>query len=146
MGVVFLFSMLACKDDEAGEFLPVDSTVQVEAIETILGNETQFILSLKTEKEYACLNYSLVTEKEMGDSSFLVRVLGVDPPEGNCVTALGPAAAAINLGELPNGLYELVIKVNSFTNKGTLEITADEISLDFPQQSGISVPNPEVPR
>lgn len=140
--VAFFLFFTSCEKEEPVELLSLGSLIQIELTESSTG----IVLLCKTEKEYPCANYSLVASEERSRNSYVVNFSGVRPPEGNCATALGPAVAVFNLGELENGVYEVELNTPSFSNKGQLEIKATEIKLHFAQQKGILILSPVLQR
>ena len=130
--------------EEIGE-LGIDSTIQVEIYEATIDNSTGFILSCRTEKDYTCSNFSIITDLDIHEDPFNITFLGVDKPN-LCATAIGPATKLIDLGTLAEGVYEITLNNGSLKNKGILEITGQEIMLKFSQQKGIEILTPRVLR
>ena len=146
IGILFLALTLACEKEETLELLPLDSALRVEMTESGEGSSSEFTLVITTEKDYPCQGYTLVREKEVKDSRFTISFTGVKPPEGGCLTALGPAMAFIPLGQLSNGVYGVTIRHGNFSSVGRIEVTDEEVFLDFDGQEGIIIPKQRLQR
>lgn len=142
--IAFLSLTFACEKEDA-ELTPVDSVIQVEVKEALIEDSQMIILSCQTEKEYSCINFSIITDVKREENSFTVSFLGIDGQK-ICATAIGPANAEINFGALENGLYKLELNSGSWKNKGTLVVSDQKLVLDFPQQNGIEILTPSVQR
>lgn len=151
VGFALLFLAFACKKEEVVTDFSLDSEVQVqlEVSDTKQANLVEIKLVCKTEKEYGCANYTILTQKEkeivQGDEAIQITFLGVQSPD-ICATAFGPAYTEIELGSFGQGVYMLHLNTPLFTNKGLLEITEEEVKLYFPQQDGIEILTPAVQR
>lgn len=126
----------SCSKEEV-EILQVP-LIQIAVKEVTAAGSQNIILSCRTEKEYNCSNNSIIAEKEIKAKSIEVAFLGISFPE-ICATAIGPARREIDLGPLGNGVYEVEILAGTFTNKGILEISEQQVRLEFPQQNGIEI-------
>ncbi|WP_017731437.1 hypothetical protein [Nafulsella turpanensis] len=146
IGILFLVLLLACEKEEGIELLPVDSALRIEMTESVKESSSEFTLIITTEKDYPCQGYILIREKEVKDNRFTISFTGVKPPEGGCLTALGPAMAFISLGNLTNGVYGVTIHHGNFSSAGRIEVTDEEVFLDFDGQEGIIIPNSRLQR
>lgn len=136
--VIFIFLPLlaACDDDTALSSNPIDSNIIIEARETLGPGSRSLTLFCQTGKVYPCINYQILTEQHLGESSARITFTAVDLGL-ICFTALGPATVLVDLNKVSNGEYELELNNANLKNKGTLRVTEEEIALLFSQQNGI---------
>ena len=100
---------------------------------------------LETEKEYPCINYTIISSGEKMDNKIKIWIDGVREEE-ICLTATGPAKTTIGFGGLKEEVYEFDFKVKSTKVCGTLTITSDEYQLDLESNEVIEVVNPVLVR
>lgn len=147
LGLMLLLFASSCEKEEAVELLAVDSALRIELTENSREEgPSEITLIFTSLKEYPCLGYTLVAGTATGEHYFSFSFSGVKPPQGGCLTAIGPAMAIVPLGRLANGVYELEISNGDFSGEGTLELKEEEIILDFNGQEGILIPAPRLSR
>lgn len=143
IGILLAFLIFSCEKEEPVELLPVDSAIRIEVTEDSReGGPAEFTLVFTTVKEFPCLGYTLVTDKEVEDGFFTFSLEGVRPPKGNCLAAIGPAMTIVPLGSLAIGEYKIEVLHEGFSSEGSLAITEEEITLSFPGQEAVVIPYP----
>ncbi|MGV3502221.1 MAG: hypothetical protein ACO1O1_00825 [Adhaeribacter sp.] len=139
---LFIFCTLlgSCRPEEAVPTFPLESPVEVEIKEILLEGKKHVVLSCRTKKIYDCSNNYLKVSMQQAAGQVTVSFLGITG-DRLCLSALGPARADLDLGQLPNGQYQL--KLNGLeANQGTLTVTDTTIQLSFSQPQGIEIVNP----
>jgi len=141
MRKVVLFYMLmltlSCASDDIGlASNPIDSNIVIEVGEELEHDSRRITLFCKTEKIYPCYNFGILTDTRTYDDAQEITFTKVDQ-QRVCLTALGPAKATVELGDLPNGEYSIALNNANLKNKGTLRVTDSEIVLQFGRTKGI---------
>ena len=85
-------------------------------------------LVMQTEKTYGCVNYQIKTEIFRSGGQLEVKISGIEPPEGYCLTALGPATARQTL-DLPEGAYSLNLSYNYAIDRYHLIVREDSLQI-----------------
>lgn len=141
--ITLLFS---CEKVQENELL-IDSVVEIQMLDAAAAGSGDLLLRCKTLKEYICYNYVIGYNKAGEGNTLKISFQHVSlGASQQCATAIGPATAEVNLGILEDGLYDLELNNGKLVNKGTLEVTAKELILNFPQQKGIDILTPVVLR
>ncbi|MGV8092283.1 MAG: hypothetical protein AB2L24_10515 [Mangrovibacterium sp.] len=136
---VIVALLVACEQDEDPlKKNAIDSKIKIEPREYLDLNSRQLVLYCQTEKAYPCINYPILTEQVFQENKLSITFTSVLETDF-CLTAVGPASAIINLGNMANGQYELELNNAELKNKGTLKISDSEITLDFKNQNGIEI-------
>lgn len=129
--------LLSCEDNDVRvKSNPIDSKIIIEAREALEPNSRRLTFFCKTEKIYPCVNFPLLTEKEINENSFKITFTSVGETM-LCMTALGPATTLLDLNALSYGEYDIELNNASLKNKGTLKVTDTDISLLFGRKNGI---------
>lgn len=129
-----------CSPEEAIPTFPLESSVEVEIKELPVEGKKHVVLSCRTAKMYACANHLIRASLQQAAGQLTVTFLGVTG-DRLCMSALGPARADLDLGQLPNGQYQL--KLNALdNNQGSLTVSDATIRLSFSQPKGIEIVNP----
>lgn len=133
----FVPLLISCEDNDLGlKSNPIDSKIIIETREVLEPNSRRLTFFSMTERIYPCVNFPLLTEKEIKANSFKITFTSVG--ETNlCLTALGPATTLLDFNALANGEYEIELNNANLKNKGTLQVTDTDISLLFGQTNGI---------
>ena len=123
--------MSGCLDFETGreEMSPIESKIRISTWENLSAQERTLTLTCATEKTYGCINYSIVSTKTILDDSIMISFTGIYKPPV-CLTALGPAGAAIDLGSLPSGNYPLSLSANGETVRAQLVVSDDAYTVN----------------
>ncbi|WP_224997184.1 hypothetical protein [Cesiribacter sp. SM1] len=142
---VFLL-IFSCEKGPGDELL-IDSLVEVEMAEAAVGGGEQVVLHCKTLKEYICYDYVIGYDRNGDGDVIRIDFQHIAPGASQqCASAVGPARASINLGNLENGEYAIELNNGKQLNKGTLEVSDKELILNFPKQTGIDILTPVVLR
>lgn len=113
----------------------VDSDIKIEMWETMDSTKRTLQFNCSTEKAYGCSNYGISKTFSKSSDKIDIDFNGILIYDF-CLTALGPATTTIDFGTLPNGTYNLNIKVAKEKSNGQLIVTPDyyEIKLDNQKQ------------
>jgi hypothetical protein len=114
------------------DLLPVEGKIFFSVLETHRSYDCNcapdITLVMKTEKIYGCLNYQIKTEIFRSGGQIDLKISGIEPPEGYCLTAMGPATARKAL-ELPEGTYTLNLSYNYAVDRYHLIVNADSLQV-----------------
>jgi hypothetical protein len=129
--------LISCEDNDLGlKSNPIDSKIIIETREVLEPNSRRLTFFCKTEKIYPCVNFPLLTDKQVDENSSKITFTSVGETT-LCLTALGPATTTIDLNSVSNGEYEIELNNANLKNKGTLKVTDTDITLRFGQKNGI---------
>jgi hypothetical protein len=146
----FLLGLLVlsgCLDDypNGTTYEPVDAKIRVGMQENLGAGSKTLTFTCSTEKIYPCCNYSITNNFFVSGRSISVYFTGISKPE-ICLTALGPATAAINLGSLEGGTYALSIAVNNHVFRTDLTVSGTSYSIGTPDAPWVIFPEPDLLR
>lgn len=85
-------------------------------------------LQLETKGVFSCLGYGLVSNLSSSQSDLMVEILGVEKPDGLCLTAVGPAVNRFQLDVIP-GEYKLAFRHNGTTRPYQLMVTDSSLQV-----------------
>lgn len=125
----FCFIWITCDSTGVVNYDEIDSTIVLgfNEIHSSENTEPELHLGLATIDHYPCINYRIVTENKFSSKRIHVKVLG--STIGNiCATALGPATTIIPIN-YTNGVYELVLEINSKEEIFELRFNDDSLEL-----------------
>ena len=108
----------------------VDSMINIRVMATIEGASRNLQFYCSTAKIYPCCNYPILVEKTQSLNNIDIAFNGVLETEF-CLTAIGPATAIVNLGELSNGTYNLNLFNGDRKCTGELIVTSDSYEVNF---------------
>ncbi len=129
--------LISCEDNDLGfKSNPIDSKIIIETREVLDLTSRRLTFFSKTEKIYPCVNFPLLTKKEVDENSLKITFTSVGETD-LCLTALGPATTTIDLNSVPNGEYEIELNNASLKNKGILSVTDTDVTFIFGQKDGI---------
>lgn len=139
--LIFAYAILfvSCeKNDLSLKGNSIDSKIAIETREVLEPSLRRVTFLCKTDKIYPCVNFSILTEKAVSESSVKITFTSVDESD-LCLTALGPATVWIDAGVLSAGEYDIEFNNGSLVNRGKMIITDADIGLRFAEQRGISI-------
>ena len=137
---------LSCSDNDPElSKNPIDSQILIETRELLDRESRSLTFYCKTEKIYPCINFPILTEKEVNENSFEVTFTGIGETM-ICFTAPGPASTTVDLQTVQNGDYQIELNNANLKNKGTLRLSETEIELVFGQLNGIEIIRPTTKR
>jgi hypothetical protein len=129
---IFLVSAFFATHCSVSDLLPVEGKILFGVMEVHGSYDCNcapdITLAIKTEKVYGCLNYQIKTEIFRSGGQIDIKILGIMPPEGYCLTALGPATARKVL-DLPEGTYALNLHYNYAVDRYHLIVNADSLQI-----------------
>ncbi len=128
ISVIFSFSC-----DEKFEYSEVTSNLILDIKEEYPDNNIStpvLKLSIETEDDYECVNYTLVTRSLELNKNFRVDVLG-SRIGAICLTAFGPATKSL---ELTERVQNLILTKNGEISEFEIKITEEMVSI-YPQNS-----------
>jgi hypothetical protein len=86
-------------------------------------------LVLRTEREFGCLGHGIPWRVETRRDTILMRIDGIQAPQGLCPTAMGPAERTHRLLDLAPGRYTLLVESQADTNVFALTLTDSSIAM-----------------
>jgi hypothetical protein len=109
----------------------IESKIEIGMWEDLDPNGRYLQLICRTEKIYPCCNWSLVYKQLHNvPDRIQIEFLGIRIPD-ICATALGPAAASIEIGHLSSGTYPLFIVVKDHVDRAWLQVTSASYSVTY---------------
>lgn len=92
--------------------IPIDTTLVITPWEVLSSDGPSLEFRVRTERIYGCFNYYITHRvKRRPSQAIEITFLSVAVPE-ICLTALGPATATIQIGQLASGEYPVPVVVN----------------------------------
>lgn len=138
--------LLSCEYNDSGlTNNPIDSKIFIETRELLDKNSRSLTFNCKTEKNYPCINFPILTDKGINENSFQITFTGVGETT-ICFTALGPASTVVDLKTVKSGDYPIEFNNANLKNTGILRVNDNEIQLVFGQQNGIEIVRPTTKR
>jgi hypothetical protein len=132
-----LTTLISCEDNDLGlKTTPIDSKIIIETREVLEPTSRRLTFFSKTEKIYPCVNFPLLTKKEIDENSFKITFTSIGETD-LCLTALGPATTLLDFNTLSNGEYEIELNNANLKNKGILSVTDTDVTFIFGQKDGI---------
>ena len=130
--VIFLVSTLLATHCSISDLLPVEGKILFSVMEIHRSYDCNcapdITLTMKTEKAYSCLGYQIKTEISHTGGQIDLKILGLKPPEGIRLPALGPATAGKML-DFPEGTYALNLCYNYAVDRYHLIIKGDSLQV-----------------
>ena len=130
--VIFLVSTFPATHCSISDLLPIEGKILFGVMEIQRSYEyncaPDITLTMKTEKAFSCLGYQIKTEMFRSGGQIDLKILGIKPPEGIRLPALGPATASKVL-DLPEGTYALNLYYNYAVDRYHLIISADSLQV-----------------
>jgi hypothetical protein len=129
---IFLVSVFLATHCSVSDLLPVEGKIFFGVMETHRSYDCNcapdITLTMKTEKDYSCLDYQIKTEISRAGGQIDLKILGIKPPEGILMPAFG-AATASRVLDLPEGTYALNLYYNYAVDRYHLIINADSLQV-----------------
>lgn len=144
---VLLFLFNNCSDSTSPElnFERIDSKLNIVLREELTSESRNLILNCRTERIYPCCNYGIDYNVVKGAKNFKVRFSKIVMPQ-ICLTALGPAGCAVNLGSLAEGQYNLELEVNGKTEIAQLMVSKGSYQVNHQPGLNFKFENAELKR
>jgi hypothetical protein len=118
----FLFG--SCKKDYQLE--KIDSDILVIADQ----QDSNIEIRCETEREYSCSNFEIINSEKTKNNEITVHFKKIKVSD-LCLTSLGPASCAIDLGKLSDGEYSVTFELNNKKTNGKLKVGSTiELTLD----------------
>lgn len=102
----------------------IDSDINIRMYEELSDNNTDLLFYCYTDQQYACCNFGISHNIKKTSTGFIINFNKINIHDV-CLTSPGPATCHINFGEIPNGTYNLEIKVKNKKSSGQLIVTGD---------------------
>lgn len=129
---LFLVSAFFATRCSISDLLPVEGKIFFSVMEIHRSYDCNcapdITLTMKTEKSYSCLGYQIKTEMFRSGGQIDLKILGIKPPKGFSLPALGPAATS-KLLDLPEGTYALNLYYNYAVDHYHLIVKADSLQV-----------------
>ena len=141
---VFLFS---CDDAAESEIVNTLGTdVQFSMVEYFEPGQRTLSFKFLTQKDFPCINYQIKSNYRMEGEALVISLSEVEGADV-CLEAIAPAASFVDVGELANGEYPVVIEVGeALTNTGLLSVTDESFDLAMNEEQGLVIQTPRVLR
>jgi hypothetical protein len=128
MAISLLFS--SCEKDEI-ETIPLES-VSGEVLEMVDYGDKIFNLVFASDIDTYPLTYVIRNQVSISGDQINVNLIDIQKDGHDDINVIkGQVTATIELGTLSEGLYNLQVNVGETTNDGILNITGEQVILDF---------------
>ncbi len=138
-----MLGLVACSADEPDDpiIVPeVEKEFVVEMRERPGPTPRNLQLHLRTVKNQDCEDLGIQYEWSVALASLRLDILGIRRP-ANCTPGQAPAQETVTAGALPEGLYDINIKLrNAIANTGTLQLTEEVYYLNMRAEEGLIIP------
>lgn len=130
--LTLLLMINACEDtvSDNASYSSIDSRININLREDLSANSKNVILNCRTDRIYGCINYGIDYSVVKTANNFRIKFSRIIISD-ICLTALGPASAQINLGNLGAGTYNLTLEVNGKTESAALTVTDSLYQINF---------------
>lgn len=119
----------------------VETEFYIDMWETLEVDRRTFSFSVETIEEENCLNHIIDTEIEQTNESISLLLKGVLEPE-DCQAGNAPAITSVDLGVLPDGLYDLNISIqDALSSTGHLLVNEAIYRIILGSEDGFSLLN-----
>lgn len=140
---ILLFS---CESESEEQINTLGSEISFSLAEYLDPQQKNLTFKFLTEKDFPCINYQISHQVQRVGNIITIELTDVEKADV-CLDAIGPATAFIDMGNLPEGDYNLLIKVGeAITNQGTLSVTPQSYQLSMEEPEGLIVENIELLR
>lgn len=119
LNVIIVILLIGCSSDT----IEPEKTIETDVIVTAVNDNNNIYIFAYTVEYYNCLTYHIDYSLEMFNDIIVIQFNEILEPEG-CFYAFGPAQAQIYLGELEEGEYRMLFKLNGLTTYGTLLVNS----------------------
>lgn len=120
----------SCEKKETNNYQIFESDLIVSMDEVLNTPSRIFNLFIITEKIYPCCNYKIPTKLAVKDKKIFLEPLGVDIQD-ICLTALGPAATTITIGNIEEAVYDIEFLIGTNKSYGKLLCSDSEFQLQM---------------
>lgn len=138
-----MLGLTACRTDEPDDpiIVPeVEKEFVVEMRERPGPAPRSLQLHLRTVKNQDCTDLGIQYEWTVALTNLRLDILGIRRP-ANCMPGQAPAQETVTAGVLPEGLYDINIKLrNAVANTGTLLLTEETYYLNMQAEEGLVIP------
>lgn len=130
--LTLLINLIGCEDtvSDNTSYTSIDSRINIKLREELSANSKNVVLNCRTERIYGCINYGIDYSVIKNTNNFKIKFSRIIISDV-CLTALGPASAQINLGNLSSGTYDLNLEVNGKTESAVLTVTDSLYQINF---------------
>ena len=133
---LFVISLSSCLKNNT-EYLPLGN-VKLQMTEDLSINPRRLHFNFFTEEEYECLNYIIRHTSTTTAGNIDINLIDIEK-SALCLSAIGPALVIIELDSYQPGSYQVLIKVGSVTNTGSLEVTDERYIITFEDTEMVTV-------
>ncbi len=142
----FSILLISCEGESEEQVNTLGSDVSISLAEYLEPQERTLTFKFLTEKDFPCINYQISHAVQRMGNTISIELTGVEKADV-CLDAIGPASAFIDVGNLSEGDYELIIKVgHELVNQGTLKVTSQAYHLTMEQPEGLLLENTDLLR
>lgn len=140
---VLLFSSCQKEEQEPIIITSIEQAFNITPWQTLEPGFEGFELVISTSEAQECTNSMLDIEHTVDSGLIEINIHGVNT-DGACIQGESYPAESIPLGNEP-GIYDLVINIGSnIENTGTIDLTAEKLSLQMTETSGLTLEEEEI--
>lgn len=146
--LLFLISVLlfSCESESVEQVNTLGSEISISLAEYLEPQQRTLTFKFLTEKDFPCINYQISHDIQREGQAIHITLSSIEKADV-CLNAIGPATAFIDVGNLPEGDYDLTIQLGqAITNYGALSVTPEAYKLSIEEPQGLLVENPELLR
>lgn len=138
ISLIFLLITSCQKEiiNENPESEEVENSIESDILVSIINLQDVDYLSMETEEQFPCVNYSILYEMEMAENEIQIEFIEIYEP-GDCLTQPGPASNMIDLSSLiQDEIYNIKFRLNNQITLVEL-IMGEEPSLEILNEGNV---------
>lgn len=138
--------LFSCESDSEEQINTLGTGISFSLAEYLDPQQKNLTFKFLTEKDFPCINYRITHQVQQVGNTIAVELTGIEKADV-CLEAIGPATAFIDMSNLAEGDYELIIKVGeAITNQGTLTVTPQSYQVSMEEPEALIIENTELLR
>jgi hypothetical protein len=139
-----LLLLQACNTGKTDDLVldtEVEKEYQLDLWEALVNGTRSLHIRASTLKNQECLNYSIESSISRKNNNIEINLIKLLAPL-NCDAGSGPAKATLDLGALPNGTYQVTVKLGKvIPSTGRLLVSTSSFFLSLPSAIGFRLGN-----
>lgn len=130
----------ACEEDEI-ETLPLQ-TVNGEIFEMVDYGKKVFVFEFRTDIETYPVTYQIRYDMDSQEDQIYINLLDIQKDGHDDLNIKkGPAICTVDLGPMEEGQYNFTVNAGNYSGNGTISISDELVTIDFPATEGITISN-----
>lgn len=145
---LFIISVLlfSCESEPEEQVNTLGSEIILSLAEYLEPQEKTLSFKFLSEKDFPCINYQISHNMQRTGNTITIELSSIEKADV-CLDAIGPATAFVDVSNLPEGDYDLTIKVGkAISNHGTLSVTPQAYKLSIKEPQGLIIENKTLSR